>query len=129
IDPDHYIGKKIVIVGAGNSALEAAKMLAHGKRNNEVIVLIRGKAIDRANDENREDVERLEKQGRLKLWFESQVKEIYEDRLVIAKDGEARTVGNDFLFVFAGAEKPYGRLAELGITIEKKFGEAFQRAA
>lgn len=129
IDPDHYMGKKIVIVGAGNSALEAAKMLAHAKRSNEVTILVRGKAIDRANDENREDVEKLERQGRLKIWFESQVSEIHEDRLVVSKQGEPVTVANDFLFVFAGAEKPYGRLTKLGITIEKKFGEAFQQAA
>ena len=130
IDPDHYKNKAIVIVGAGNSALEAAQMLAAKKRNNKVIILIRNKAIDRANDENREAVEKLAKQGRLELWFESSVKEIHEDRLVIkvkTKDAD-ETVANDFLFIFAGAEKPYGRLKELGITIETKFGEPLKRS-
>ena len=128
IDPDHYLGKQLVIVGAGNSALEAAQMLAAKKRNNKVIILVRGKAIDRANDENREAVERLAKQGPLEIWFESTVKEIHENRLVIQKKDEEKTVGNDFLFVFAGAERPYGRLKELGITIEKKFGEPLKRS-
>lgn len=126
IDPEHYRGKRIVVVGAGNAALEAAKMLGHPKYENEVIVLVRGKAIDRANDENREDIEKMAKAKMLSVWFESQVKEIHPERLVIDQGGTLASVSNDFLFVFAGADKPYAQLSSLGIKIEKKFGEALR---
>ena len=124
IDPEQYQGKHIVVVGGGNAGVEAAQMLGQSKFRNRVTLLVRGTAFDRCNEENQKKIRAMEKDRLVNIWFESTIKEIHADRLVISRKTGEETVPNDFLFIYAGAELPHKFLMSLGIGIDKKFGEA-----
>lgn len=127
LDPEQYQGKKIAVVGGGNSAVEAAQYLSRPKYENEVTLLIRGAGFDRCNEENREIVTRLAEEGRLRIWFNSQVSSIEARSLGVNREGRDMTVPNDYLFIFAGAEMPYKFLMSLGIRIEKVHGRSLRQ--
>jgi thioredoxin reductase (NADPH) len=124
LEPEQYQRMHISIVGAGNAAVEAAQALAERRLKNKVTLLVRGKALDRANQENKDKVIALAKQGLVKICFESTVKEVHKQHLVVDQGGKLAQVPNSYLFIFAGAEMPFAFLQSLGIKIEKKFGEA-----
>jgi thioredoxin reductase (NADPH) len=66
----------------------------------------------------------MEKKGQLQIWYNSSVKEIHPDKVLVQKEKEVVELPNDFIFIFAGAEMPHKFLMSLGIQIDKKFGEA-----
>jgi thioredoxin reductase/Pyruvate/2-oxoacid:ferredoxin oxidoreductase delta subunit len=123
LDPAQYQGRNIAIVGGGNSALEAAEQLCKKKYGNRVTLIVEGANMDRANDENIDKVEMLQRNGFLHIWFNSQVKEIEPDSISIERAGVLAKLENDFLFLFIGAEYPHKFLMSLGIQIEKQFGK------
>ena len=61
--------------------------------------------------------------GRIQVSFETNVKKVYKDRIVINRAGEELSLANDFLFIMAGAVLPYEFLESLGISIVVKYGE------
>jgi thioredoxin reductase/NAD-dependent dihydropyrimidine dehydrogenase PreA subunit len=128
IDPEQYQKCAIIIVGGGNAGLEAAQMLSTMKLNNTVHLLIRGDKFERANDENIKKVQEISQKGLISVWFNSSVKEIHYDKVIVNKDGNIETLINHFVFIFAGAETPHKFLMSLGIDIEKKFGVGLQGA-
>ncbi len=127
IEPDQYRGMDVAVVGGGNAAAEAARMLAEPSLRNRVTILVRGAAFSRCNQENQEAVERLAQEGRLRIAFKTQVADIQPKIITVTTDGRPQDLKNDFLFIFAGADLPTGFLKSLGIIIEKKFGEARRR--
>src|SRR5690606_6459782 len=72
---DDYAGKDVLIVGGGNSAIEAALML---KDTNRVTLAYRGDNFYRAKEENRLQLEAAEASGAIKILYKSQVKAIRE---------------------------------------------------
>lgn len=128
IEPDQYKSTQVAIVGGGNSAVEAAIALANSKLSNQVILLVRGAGFDRCNEENQRRVNQLAGEGRVQILFNSQVKEIHPQQLVIQCGEGLKKISNQYLFVFAGAEMPSKFLMSLGIAIDKKFGESLKKA-
>ena len=127
IDAEQYKNQKIAVVGGGNAGVEAACALANPRLQNDVVLLVRSGSFDRCNDDNQRQVMRLMEQGALQIWFNSSVKEIHIPHLVITKEGKDVKVGNNFLFVFAGAEVPHKFLMSLGVVIDKKFGQGLEK--
>jgi thioredoxin reductase/NAD-dependent dihydropyrimidine dehydrogenase PreA subunit len=123
VDPAQYKNIPVTVVGGGNAGVEAAQMLADPKLKNDVTLLVRGPVMDRCNDENKKIIERMEKQGLVKIWYNSEVKEIRPDTVLVKKGEESLEIQNKFLFVFAGAEMPYKYLMSLGVKIDKAFGD------
>ncbi|MDR3606984.1 MAG: NAD(P)-binding domain-containing protein [Oligoflexia bacterium] len=126
IDPEQYQQRNIVVVGGGNAGVEAAQMLGDSKWRNQVTLLVRGPQFDRCNDENKKIITEMATRRQVQIWFNSNVQEIHPDRLLIRNEGQDKTLDNDFLFIFAGAELPSKMLMSLGIQIDKKFGEALK---
>jgi thioredoxin reductase len=129
IDPADYKKNHIAVVGGGNSALEAAEMLAESKYQNQVVLIVR-KDMSKANDVNQAKVRSLEAKGRLKIILNSEVKEIQPNYIVVSFNGNQLVqIPNQFVFIFAGAEMPWQFLTGLGVAIDKKFGEALKKSS
>ena len=89
IDPDQYSGQKVLVVGGGDSALEAAASVAE-VGNTQVTLSYRGDAFGRAKTKNRERVAAAAHRGNLKLMLSSNVRHIHDD-LVILEQAAARS--------------------------------------
>jgi len=122
-EPEAYQGDRILVVGGGDSAVEAGLALA-GQPGNEVRIAYRGNSFSRAKAKNRQRAERAVDEGILSVLWST---EVVENRVteVLARDPDTgeRPLPNDHLFVFAGGELPTPFLERCGIQIDTKFGE------
>lgn len=121
IEPDQYRGRKVLVVGGGDSALEAAIALSE-EPDTTVTLAYRGGAFSRARKQNREAAEALAAAGRLDLRLHTQVESIAEQTVTLAHKDRRETVPNDDVIVAAGGVLPTGFLMEMGVTIERHFG-------
>ena len=123
VDPDQYVGQDLLVVGGGDSALEAAASLAeNGSRS--VTLSYRGDSFSRAKPKNRERIAAAEKAGRLRVLFSSEVRRIEPDRVVLASAGRDVDLSNDAVIVSAGGVLPSEFLRGIGIEVETKYGTA-----
>lgn len=123
IDPEQYAGKKVLVVGGGDSALEAAHSIAESP-GSTVTLSYRSAAFTRAKPRNRDKVESLASAGRIKVLMNSNVKEIREDSVILEQDGKLSQFPNDAVIISAGGILPTAFLKDVGITVETKFGTA-----
>jgi thioredoxin reductase len=128
LEPEQYQRCNIVVVGGGNAGVEAAQQLAQPQYRNRVTLLVRSAVFDRCNQENQNIIFALAKKGLVDIRFESNLKYIARDHVVYEQKARQIKIGNDFVFVFAGAEMPFKFLQSLGIVIDKKFGEPVRKA-
>jgi thioredoxin reductase (NADPH) len=123
IEPEQYVGQNVLVVGGGDSALEAAASCAEaGART--VILSYRGEAFQRAKPKNRERVKRAEQSGKLMVALSSQVKEIAPGHVTLHEGGERHEIENDVVIVNAGGVLPTEFLQKIGIEVVTKWGEA-----
>ncbi len=123
IDPDQYIGKHVLVVGGGDSALEAACSLAEADTKS-VTLSYRSGSFSRAKPKNREHVDRLAEQGLLDVRLNSNVGSIEKDTVVIKGEDESSTIDNDAVIVCVGGVLPSGFLKAIGISVDTKYGTA-----
>lgn len=123
IDAEQYRGRHVLVVGGGDSALEAAHSIAE-QPGTTVTLSYRSPAFTRAKPKNRDKVAALATAGRLNVLMSSNVREIRRDAVVIDVDGEAVILPNHAVIVCAGGILPTGFLKEVGIEVETKFGTA-----
>jgi thioredoxin reductase/Pyruvate/2-oxoacid:ferredoxin oxidoreductase delta subunit len=122
-DPEQYQCQKIVVVGAGDSAVEAAQRVAAEKLRNTVHLLVRGDSLSRCKEDNKIKIEQMEQAGLLKVLFETQISEIHQDRVVLDKKGERVELPNDYVILFMGTVPPFDFLKKMGISIRTLYGE------
>jgi thioredoxin reductase (NADPH) len=128
VDPELYQQQHILVVGGGDAALEAAVALSE-QPGNRVSLSYRGGAVNRAKTENVERLNRATAEGRLTAIFNSTVKAIELDRVILDEGGTERILPNDFVFVFAGGELPTKLLASAGVKIRTHHGKRIVEAA
>src|SRR5580704_3104976 len=121
IDPDQYKGQHVLVVGGGDSALEAAASIAESGSGG-VVLSYRGAEFDRAKARNRERVNTAAKNGQLQVMMKSSVKRIDIESVSIEKDDGISKVRNDAVIVSAGGVLPSEFLKRVGITVETKHG-------
>jgi thioredoxin reductase (NADPH) len=114
IEADHYVNKKILVVGGGDSAVEAAMGLA-SQVGNTVTVSYRQGAFSRIKDRNTQRIEEFMRKGKLKVLFNSSPVEFKADSVILDMNGAKQTLPNDFVWIFAGGEPPTAFLKKVGI--------------
>ena len=120
IDPQQYKGHKVIVVGGGDSALEAAASIA--EEGGEVILSYRGEAFQRAKPRNRDRVQKAQEGGRLQVMLNSQIKAITSDKAQLSVSGVMVEVDNDDIIVNAGGILPTDFLKRVGIDVDTKYG-------
>jgi thioredoxin reductase (NADPH) len=130
-DPDAYKGKKIIVVGAGNSAIEAAVDLVARRQGdsisfrpadeiNEVTLVIRSDMKNDLKFGNKVQVYQCIDEGKIKVYFGTAIKELRDAEVVLmdARTSEAKaTVANDYIFAMIGGDRPTKFLESIGIKI------------
>ncbi len=134
-DPNDYSGKHIVVVGAGNSAIEAAVDLAAyrsddgtkitGWRDNTVSLVVRSNFKGDLKLGNKMMVYECIDEGKITAYFGQTIKEITPEEVILmsARERDAKSaketasVKNDYVFALIGGEKPTKFLESIGIKI------------
>lgn len=114
-DPDDYRGKKVLVAGGGDSAVEAA--ISCARAGAEVTISYRGDQFSRAKADNRAQIEAMIDQGLIRAEMESNAVEIREDSVVLSRNGEHTTLPNDAVLVFFGTKLPKAFLKKLGLRM------------
>ena len=123
IDPEQYRGSHVLVVGGGDSALEAA--LAVAEENAASVTLsYRGDAFGRVKPKNRDRLKAAQARGQVKVLLESTVARIMSDKVALNSKGGAVELRNDAIIVCAGGILPTPLLKEIGVLVETKHGTA-----
>jgi thioredoxin reductase (NADPH) len=123
IDPEQYARQDVLVVGGGDSALEASVSLA-ATPGTRVVLSYRGEAFSRAKPKNRQRVEEARAAGGLRVLLGSEVLEIGEKTAKLRSEDEILELPNDAVLVCAGGVLPTPFLRSVGIEIETKRGTA-----
>jgi thioredoxin reductase (NADPH) len=119
IEADHYVNKKILVVGGGDSAVEAAMGLAN-QAGNKVTICYRSAQFSRIKERNAKRIEDCMRSGKVEVLFETNPKEIKDESVILDVKGERREIPNDFVWVFAGGIPPYDFLKKIGIQFGQR---------
>jgi len=125
LEPELITQQKIMVVGGGDSAIESALLLVD---HNEVHLSYRKENFARIKKQNEINLEAAIKQGKLKVWLNSNLTEIDENNVTLSQTetGE-HSIENDRVFIFAGGELPTEFLKNAGISVEKSFGKTVKK--
>lgn len=123
IDPAQYRDQHVLVVGGGDSALEAASTIAD-EPGTTVTLSYRSAAFGRAKRKNRQRVDNAVKLGRINLLLSSNVKSFTKENVTIEQQGKEIKIRNDAAIICAGGILPTGFLKETGIHVETKHGTA-----
>lgn len=114
IEADHYINKNILVVGGGDSAVEAAMGLAH-QQGNKVTISYRQSGFGRIKQRNATRMEECIRSGKLKAMFDSNPVEFKPESVVLETKGQHQELPNDFVWIFAGGVPPNDFLKKIGV--------------
>lgn len=121
-EPEAYTGDRILVVGGGDSAVEAALALAE-QPGNEVRLSYRGSAFSRIKPGNHQRMETALGSGIIEVLWETSPTEVQPGRVHLARNGaDVLEVPADQIFVFIGGELPTAFLRASGVEIETHFG-------
>lgn len=103
VDPAEHKEEDIIVVGAGDSALEIAIALSD---ENRVGLVVRGTEITRANDALIKEVLQRQQRGAMTVYYSANVKHVYEGYLDLSVRGEITRVPAQWIFLKLGADAP-----------------------
>ena len=126
-----YRGKNVIVVGGGNSAVEAAVDLVvrregaslsprPAEESNKVTLLVRSYFAPTVKFGNKFQLYKCLDEGVLDVRFGVAIKELREREVVLedVKSGkELGPIANDYVFALIGGERPDRFLQSIGITI------------
>lgn len=119
IDARGYNNHNILVVGGGDSAVEAAVGLARQK-GNKVFISYRKAKFFRIKKKNEDRIMGMISKGKVIPIFNSHVKEIRVHSVVIQTEEEIKEIPNDYVFIFAGGLPPFEMLKKMGIRFGGK---------
>ena len=116
-DPADAEGHDVLVVGGGDTALETAIAVADFAKS--VTISYRKPSFARPKQGNLEKLNRLVEQGKIKILFETTVKEIKKNSVVLSeKDGKEIEIPNSLVFAMIGTELPVDFFKRSGIKME-----------
>ena len=116
VDAAEFQAKKVLIVGGGDSAVEAAVALAK-ETGTTVHLAYRKSEFSRIRSRNADALAEQVQAGRLTLMLNSNVQTIIPTTVTLHSGGQQLTLDNDAVFALIGADPPKAWLEEMGITI------------
>jgi thioredoxin reductase/ferredoxin len=122
IDAEQYRGMHVVVVGGGDSALEAATSIAQ-EPGTTVTLSYRSEAFGRVKEKNRQLLQEMEDQNKLRVMLKSNVKEIGKDTITIDWDGKIVEIPNQAVIICAGGVLPTPFLKEIGVMVQTHHGQ------
>lgn len=114
IEADHYVHKTILVIGGGDSAVEAAMGLA-SQVGNTVTLSYRGEAFSRIKERNTQRINDFIRKNKLKVLFNSNPIEFRSDSVLLEVKGVNQSLPNDYVWIFAGGEPPTAFLKKIGV--------------
>lgn len=123
IDPVQYQHQHVLVVGGGDSALEAATSIAD-EPGTSVTLCYRNDSFSRAKPKNREKLDLAVQNHNLAVLLSANVRSIRPEKVEIEQAGKSIVIANNAVIVCAGGILPTSFLQEIGISIETKYGKA-----
>lgn len=120
-DPAEYRNQNVLVVGGGDSALEAAIAMAENQAN--VTIAYRGKEFSRPKPENAEKIQALSSDvagnGKIRVLMSTDPKRIEEGKVDLKNNStnEEMSIENDHVFALIGREAPLDFFRKSGIAI------------
>jgi thioredoxin reductase/Pyruvate/2-oxoacid:ferredoxin oxidoreductase delta subunit len=120
LEPELIQNKNVLVVGGGDSAIEAALSLMD---ENKVVLSYRGEAFQRIKPKNSEKINDAVAEGKIDVRFNSNVLVIGDENVTLSlPENEMMNIDNDRVYIFAGGELPTQFLQKAGIEITRRFG-------
>lgn len=115
-EPHLYVNQKVAVIGASNSSVDAA--LECYRKGAEVTMIVRKPAIgERVKYWVKPDIENRIKEGSIKAYFNSDVKEITEKSIVFENPEGTQTIANDFILALTGYQPNFDFLRKIGVDL------------
>ena len=121
-DAEQYAGRNVLVVGGGDSALEAAIAIAE-LGTATVTLSYRGAELGRAREANRTKLKALAEAGQLTMLLPSQVKYVSEAEVRLESEGKEMRIPNDDIIVSIGGDPPNDFLQKAGVEMRRYHGE------
>ncbi|MEP6261587.1 MAG: YpdA family putative bacillithiol disulfide reductase [Gillisia sp.] len=117
-DPHYYAKQKVVVVGASNSAVDAA--LEIYRKGGEVTMIVRSAEIgDRVKYWVRPDIINRIEEGSIKAYFNAGLKEITEKEIILDTPEGTQSLENDFVLLLTGYRPNFEFLKSIGIELSR----------
>lgn len=126
LEPENYAGAKAMVVGGGDSAVEAA--IALGEAGATVHLVHRRRLFDRIKIKNQKRLDGAVDAGLVELVLEASPQAISETQVEVKVGEEIRQIENDYVLIFAGGLLPTKLLEDAGVTIRRYHGEVYAPA-
>lgn len=124
IDPEQYRGQHVLVVGGGDSALEAAITISE-QPDTTVTISYRSESFGRVKVKNRDRLQQAEAANQITVLLKSNVMEIRPDTVTIElADKEVVEIPNIAVIICAGGVLPTPFLKDIGVMVETHYGTA-----
>jgi thioredoxin reductase (NADPH) len=114
IEADHYVHKRILVVGGGDSAVEAAMGLSM-QPGNVVTLSYRQSSFKRIKERNARRLDEAIRARKLEVLFNSAPVEFTQASALLDVEGSRREIPNDYVWIFAGGTPPNDFLKKIGV--------------
>jgi thioredoxin reductase/Pyruvate/2-oxoacid:ferredoxin oxidoreductase delta subunit len=122
VDAEQYEGAKVLVVGGGDAALEAAIQIAD-ETEAEVSLSYRQPEFGKAREANKRRFKELVQQGRVRAFMATNLKEVRPGSVILEKGGKVGGIKNDFVIGCLGGELPTEFLTKNGVKMTRLHGE------
>lgn len=118
-DPHYYATQKTIVVGASNSAVDAA--LEIYRKGGDVTMVVRKEDIGpRVKYWVRPDIVNRIEEGSIKALFNSSIKSIQEDKVIVETPEGEQHIENDFVLLLTGYRPNFEFLDKIGVSLKNE---------